>query len=171
MLLIISTTFVQHRVWAQHSFSANAPLHQSVITQWTGDNGLISNNITSAIQSQSGFIWITTYNGIMRFDGRKVDVYDRSLIPFFNTDSFYAVYEDQAGTLWFASQGSGLIKYTGGKFEQIDPEGKFFRNPSGVFSFNRTEPYGLARTMKDYFTWRIQKSEKWNTLLLMTLPF
>jgi signal transduction histidine kinase/ligand-binding sensor domain-containing protein len=102
-------------------FSANTQLAQSSITQWTGENGLISNNITGATQSRSGFIWITTYNGIMRFDGKRVEVYDRTNIPFLSTDAFYGVQEDKEGTLWFASQGSGVVFYKGGKFGNIDP--------------------------------------------------
>jgi signal transduction histidine kinase/ligand-binding sensor domain-containing protein len=94
----------------------NMKLSESSYYQWTGENGLISNNITSAIQAQSGFIWITTYNGLMRFDGVRVDVYDRSSLPFLSTDAFYQVYEDNQGILWFASQGSGIIRYDGKQF-------------------------------------------------------
>jgi signal transduction histidine kinase/ligand-binding sensor domain-containing protein len=98
-------------------FSQRESLSQLSIFQWTGENGLVSNNITSAIQAKSGFVWITTYNGIMRFDGISVEVYDRNTLPFLQTDAFYKVYEDKQETLWFASQGSGIIKYTNGKFE------------------------------------------------------
>lgn len=98
-------------------FSQSQQLSQLSIFQWTGENGLVSNNITSAIQAKSGFIWITTYNGIMRFDGLSVEVFDRNTLPFLLTDAFYKVYEDKKGTLWFASQGSGIIKYSNGKFE------------------------------------------------------
>jgi signal transduction histidine kinase/ligand-binding sensor domain-containing protein len=100
-----------------------ALLRQSYFTQYTGDNGLISNGINSSIQSRDGFLWITTYNGIMRFDGRKVDVFDRSNIPFLTTDAFYKVYEDHVGTLWFASQGSGIVTYKKSKFQRLDSTG------------------------------------------------
>jgi ligand-binding sensor domain-containing protein/two-component sensor histidine kinase len=102
-------------------FSQSQSLSQMSIFKWTGENGLVSNNITSAIQARSGFIWITTYNGIMRFDGVSVEVYDRNNLPFLLTDAFYRVYEDKQGILWFASQGSGIIKYTNGKFETFLP--------------------------------------------------
>jgi signal transduction histidine kinase/ligand-binding sensor domain-containing protein len=103
----------------QQQAPAYMKLSESSYYQWTGENGLISNNITSAIQAQSGFIWITTYNGLMRFDGVHVDVYDRGSLPFLSTDAFYRVYEDKKGMLWFASQGSGIIKYNGRKFSAL----------------------------------------------------
>jgi ligand-binding sensor domain-containing protein len=107
--------------WAQtDSYEPTSLLSQASIHQWTGDNGLISNNITSSIQAKTGFIWITTYNGIIRFDGKNVEVFDRNNLPFLSTDAFYRVYEDNKGTLWFASQGSGVVKFDGKKFIPID---------------------------------------------------
>jgi signal transduction histidine kinase/ligand-binding sensor domain-containing protein len=110
--------------WSQSNDISSASLiRQGYYTQYTGDNGLISNGINSSLQAQDGFIWITTYNGIMRFDGRKVDVFDRSNIPFLTTDAFYKVYEDHEGKLWFASQGSGIVTYKNSKFQRLDSTG------------------------------------------------
>jgi ligand-binding sensor domain-containing protein/signal transduction histidine kinase len=100
-------------------FSPTSMLSQGFVYKWTGENGLISNNITSAIQSNDGFIWITTYNGIMRFDGKRITVFDKSTIPFLETEAFYRGYEDKQGTLWFASQGSGIVVYKNKKFESV----------------------------------------------------
>ncbi|NBP70726.1 MAG: hypothetical protein EBU52_18555, partial [Cytophagia bacterium] len=101
-----------------------AALSQTSVYQWTGENGLISNNITSAIQSSDGFIWITTYNGIMRFDTDRIVVYDRSVLPILATDAFYQVYEDKHGVLWFASQGSGVVQYADKKFKLLEVTGE-----------------------------------------------
>lgn len=97
---------------------------QLMLTQWTGDQGLISNNLTSSIQTKSGFIWITTYNGLMRFDGLKFDVYHRQVTPSLESDSFYKAYEDSTGVLWFASQGNGITKYYNNHFEHYLPDNK-----------------------------------------------
>jgi signal transduction histidine kinase/ligand-binding sensor domain-containing protein len=118
LLFCVALSFSVTDVCAQ-SKPSEMKLSESFIFQWTGENGLISNNITSAIQAQTGFIWITTYNGIMRFDGVRVDVFDRSTIPFLATDAFYRVYEDAQGMLWFASQGSGIIQYDGKDFKLL----------------------------------------------------
>jgi ligand-binding sensor domain-containing protein len=63
-------------------FSPNESLAQVSVFPWTGENGLISNNVTSSLQAKSGLIWITTFSGIMRFDGKCVEVYDRKNITF-----------------------------------------------------------------------------------------
>lgn len=120
LVICVSSSFCFPLQIKSQGLEHNSLLSGHLVTQYTGDNGLISNNITSAIQDKSGFIWATTYNGIMRFDGIKVDVFDRGNIPFLTTDAFYKVYEDQEGTLWFASQGNGLVVYKNKNFFKID---------------------------------------------------
>jgi signal transduction histidine kinase/ligand-binding sensor domain-containing protein len=97
--------------------SPSTPLKNCSVDQWTGDNGLLSNNLTSVIQARTGFLWITTNNGLMRFDGSRLEIFDRGVLPFLATDAFYRVYEDSAGTLWFATRGNGIVKYRNNKFE------------------------------------------------------
>lgn len=108
----------------QPGLPASTPLTNCVARQWTGENGLIANNLTSVVQSSSGFLWITSYVGIIRFDGIKTDVYDRVNLPFLANDTFYALNEDKAGTLWFSTQGSGIVMYRNDKFEQLLPANK-----------------------------------------------
>lgn len=100
------------------------PLENCSVDQWTGDNGLLSNNLTSVFQASDGFLWISTNNGLMRFDGMHLDVYNQDVIPFLATDAFYRVYEDKSHTLWFASRGSGIVKYTNNVFSQHLPGNK-----------------------------------------------
>ena len=104
--------------------SASTPLSNCVARQWTGENGIIANNLTSVLQSSAGFLWITSYVGAIRFDGIRADVYDHLTLPFLSTDSFYALYEDKEGTLWFATQGSGILTYKNQKFEPLLPNNK-----------------------------------------------
>lgn len=124
-LVLVALLSWAHTITAQPAnLSHSTTLSQSSVYQWTGENGLISNNITSAIQSSEGFIWITTYNGIMRFDGQRIVVYDRGVLPFLATDAFYQVYEDKQGVLWFASQGSGIVLYKDKQFKLLELRGE-----------------------------------------------
>lgn len=115
LLLLSLATNGQHT----RGIPASTPLTNCVARQWTGENGLISNNLTSVLQSSSGFLWITSYVGAIRFDGIKADVYDHFSLPFLSNDSFYALEEDKTGTLWFSTQGSGIVIYKNQKFEPL----------------------------------------------------
>ena len=95
------------------------PLNSLSMDQWTGRDGLISNNLTSVSQSSSKFLWITSFNGILRFDGISFKLFDKNTLPFLNSNAFYESFEDSKGNLWFTSQSSGIIKYADNRFHQI----------------------------------------------------
>ena len=97
----------------------NVPLNSMSMDQWTGKDGLISNNLTSVTQSSDNFLWITTFNGFLRFDGVNFKLFDKNTISFLNSNGFYQSYEDGHGNLWFTSQSSGIIKLTDNQFQQI----------------------------------------------------
>jgi streptogramin lyase len=161
-------------VWAQPRstapFSPNESLDQLSVFQWTGENGLISNNITSSIQAKTGFIWITTYNGIMRFDGKRVDVYDRKTLPFLSTDAFYKVYEDAKGRLWFASQGSGVITFNGKKFESLDSTGQILpKSIRCLYIDEQTHRVWIGTNNEGLFYFEKNKIYRFNHTLLNTL--
>lgn len=105
-----------------HGISPQTPLTDCSVDQWTGENGLLSNNLTSVFQASNGFLWITTNNGLMRFDGVNLQIFDQHKIPFFSTEAFYRVYEDKNKTLWFASRGSGIVRYSENAFAQFLPD-------------------------------------------------
>jgi ligand-binding sensor domain-containing protein/signal transduction histidine kinase len=127
-LLIVACLLTSFASLAQEKrrlgISPETPLDNCSVDQWTGDNGLLSNNLTSVFQARDGFLWITTNNGLMRFDGIHLDIYNQESVPFLSTDAFYRVYQDKNNTLWFASRGSGIVKYTDNVFNQHLPENK-----------------------------------------------
>ncbi len=118
-----------------------------LIEQWTGDDGLVSNNLTFVAQSSDGFIWLTSFNGAHRFDGKQFTLFDKSNVPVLTSNAFYGVVE-MNGKLWFGSQSSGLISYDGKHFSKrqdfpsssvrsmfVDKSGKLWigTNNSGVY--------------------------------------
>ena len=44
---------------------------------WTTDNGLPQNSISSIIQTRDGYLWMTTFDGLVRFDGVQFKVFDK----------------------------------------------------------------------------------------------
>ncbi|MDN4165787.1 ATP-binding protein [Cytophagales bacterium LB-30] len=125
-LILLVCTFLLGPAFAQIPSAGIPPevtLYHCQVDQWTGENGLVSNNLTSVIQSDEGFLWITTNNGIMRFDGHQLDVFDKLNVPIFATDGFVKSYEHQ-GKLYFATRGNGIVRYHEGTFEQLLPDEK-----------------------------------------------
>jgi signal transduction histidine kinase/ligand-binding sensor domain-containing protein len=100
-------------------FHPSKPLNQSAIEQWTTDHGLNTNNLVSILQARSGYLWICTYDGLVRFDGHAFEVFDRTNVPILKTDAFYEGYEDEQANIWFATQGSGIVRYRDNKFSTV----------------------------------------------------
>lgn len=121
--IIVSLTFAVHAQQRLGKFHPSKPLNQSAIDQWTTDQGLHTNNLVHVMQARSGYLWISTYDGLARFDGNQFDVFDRTNLPFLNTDAFIKSYEDEQGTIWFVTQASGIIKYRNNQFSQVKVSG------------------------------------------------
>jgi signal transduction histidine kinase/ligand-binding sensor domain-containing protein len=95
------------------------PLANLVLDQWTTAEGLISNNLTSVAQASDGFIWITSFNGAMRFDGERFQLFDKDNIPQLRTNGIYSIQEDSLGRLWFSTQSSGVLILENGVFRHL----------------------------------------------------
>lgn len=74
--------------------------------------GLSDNMTEHVIEDSYGFLWITTHNGLNRFDGNTFKVYRHD-----NTDStslphnnLYGIFEDSRGRLWIGTS-AGLALY------------------------------------------------------------
>ena len=120
-------------VYAQSINNESIPLKRLVATEWSAKStGLVANNVTNVMQSHSGYIWLTTYNGIQKFDGYKTITFDQKELSFLRSSGFRNIYHSPIDhTLYFSSQSSGLIQYNEEfGFEQLNP--KFGKIPASV---------------------------------------
>jgi len=85
------------------------------LQHWDIYSGLCSDSITALFQDSSGFFWIGTYDGVMRFDGREFMTFDQSNTPGFTGHSANQFIEYQ-NQIWMAS-GQGIICYSRGQFK------------------------------------------------------
>jgi len=99
--------------------SPEKPIRDLVMYQWTAEDGLISNNLTSVNHSSDGFIWITSFNGALKFDGSDFQLFDLESLDFLNSNAFISSSEDEQGSLWFATQASGILKYSNWEFKEF----------------------------------------------------
>jgi len=118
ILLFLFVTCVRY---ASAQDNQEAPsLRQMLVHSWAGKNGLFSNNITDIIQTEDGFLWMTSYSGILKFDGHSTQLFDQTQLDFLTTDGFRRLYQSPfSGDLYFASQGDGLVKYSDGEFTAV----------------------------------------------------
>src|SRR4051812_26512364 len=60
---------------------ASAARAQYRFDHWTADNGLPQNSVRDIVQTQDGYLWFTTFDGLVRFDGVRFTVFNKSNSP------------------------------------------------------------------------------------------
>ncbi len=97
--------------------SPNYPfIHYSV------DDGLPQSIVSGLMQDSYGYVWVSTNEGIAKFDGYHFDVYSKTTgFPF---RLITGVVETKPGEIWVASLSTGLWRLKNNKAEQIyfDPK-------------------------------------------------
>lgn len=83
---------------------------------WGTEQGLPSNIALDIAQTPDGYLWLASYEGILRFDGVAFRLFTEQDIPGLDRASFWRVDVDSAGALWGASERGGLVRYAGGEW-------------------------------------------------------
>jgi signal transduction histidine kinase/ligand-binding sensor domain-containing protein len=82
---------------------------------WTTENGLPQNSVNDILQSRDGYLWLATFGGLVRFDGVRFVIFDRST-PGIESQRITALHQHRNGALWAASEDGMLIRYEHGRF-------------------------------------------------------
>ncbi|WP_434361701.1 diguanylate cyclase [Parasalinivibrio latis] len=69
---------------------------------WTTRNGLPHNAINSISQSQEGYLWLATWEGVARYNGRTFRLYDRSLETGMFDSGIRGLWVDDDNTVFMA---------------------------------------------------------------------
>ena len=98
-VLLGSTAFAQYR-----------------FDNWTTEQGLPQNSVLAIAQTRDGYLWLATFNGLVRFDGVRFTVFDKNNTPAFKTSRFHDLFADATGALWLCVEDGGAIRYQNGVF-------------------------------------------------------
>jgi signal transduction histidine kinase/ligand-binding sensor domain-containing protein len=80
------------------------------------DNGLPQNSVLAILQTRDGYLWFTTLDGLVRYDGARYTVFNKANSKGINSNRFRSLYEDTDGTLWISTEDGGLTRYQNGQF-------------------------------------------------------
>lgn len=91
-------------------------------TNYTVANGLSDNQVWSLMRDRAGVIWVGTQEGVCRFDGKgfvavplpRVEVEHPA--SRFTPKVVFGMFQDQAGNIWFGTDGEGAHRYDGKGF-------------------------------------------------------
>ncbi len=103
-------------------FNLQAPAQEYRFDSWTTDNGLPQASVNSILQTRDGFLWLTTYGGLVRYDGLRFEVFNSGNTKGLKTSRFLNLFEDKAGNLWITTEGQSITRYQDGKFTTYTTE-------------------------------------------------
>jgi ligand-binding sensor domain-containing protein len=89
---------------------------------WTTEQGLPQNSVVAVTQTRDGYVWLATYDGLVRFDGVRFTVYDKNNTKAFSTSRIAELYEDPTGALWVSTVMGGVLRYQNGVFTAFTRE-------------------------------------------------
>jgi signal transduction histidine kinase/ligand-binding sensor domain-containing protein len=83
---------------------------------WTNEDGLPQNSVYSILQTQDGYIWFTTLDGLVRFDGIEFKVFNRGNSPGLTSNRLLPLLAEDDNTLWVGTEDGGLLRFRSGIF-------------------------------------------------------
>jgi len=91
-------------------------LAQYHVDSWSTDNGLPQNIIRAVCQTPEGYLWMATMDGLVRFDGARFVVFNRSNTPGILGNRYTSLYCTRSGELWAGTESTGVTRYRQGGF-------------------------------------------------------
>ncbi len=83
---------------------------------WTTDNGLPQNSVYAILQTRDGYLWLTTLDGLVRYDGIRFTVFDKGSAKGIRSNRFTTLFEDRNSNLWIGTEDGGVLRYHHGTF-------------------------------------------------------
>jgi ligand-binding sensor domain-containing protein/signal transduction histidine kinase len=137
--LLAATAMAQHRPYR--------------FDHWTTDDGLPQNSVNDICQTRDGYLWFTTLDGLVRYDGVRFRVFNKSNTPGLASNRLLRLAEDADGALWIGSEDAGVTQYAQGVFKTFTTQDGLPHN-----RVSRIQPDGQGglhfQTRDGYAYWR-----------------
>lgn len=101
---------------------ATAAKAQYHFDSWTTDDGLPQNGIRTITQSADGYLWLTTFDGLVRFDGVRFTVFDKNNSKGIINNRFVNVKAFADGSIWAATEAGDFSVYRNGEWTAYPTE-------------------------------------------------
>jgi|GEM_PF-1725714 len=85
---------------------------------WSTDDGLPENSATAIVQTQDGYLWFGTFNGLVRFNGVTFKVFNPANTPHLPSAGIVNLHADKRDRLWVSTY-AGLVMKDGAQWRAL----------------------------------------------------
>ena len=89
------------------------------VRMWQADDGLPQNSVWAIAQTQDGYLWVGTREGLARFDGVRFTLVEETQAPELRHGWITGLVAAQDGSLWIGCDGGGLTRWKEGRFSHF----------------------------------------------------
>ena len=83
---------------------------------WTTANGLPQNTVTGVVQTPDGYLWLSTFDGLARFDGVRFTIFDKGNTKGIINNRFARLFADREGAVYAYTENYVVTVYRNGIF-------------------------------------------------------
>ncbi len=152
MQWILIILFCGLNMWLALPACAVTPLHDYFRESWSTRDGLPHNTINNIQQSGDGYLWLATWEGAARYDGRNFTVFGRDSVTGLPDIGVRAFFRENDGSMLVAGARGGVSKVSGSRWQSLPPLGylinDLLRDRDGQLWF-ATEGGAVMRQLAD----------------------
>ncbi|MEN9839234.1 MAG: hypothetical protein RL177_713 [Bacteroidota bacterium] len=93
-----------------------------IVSNWTADEGLPGNSVNHMAQDADGFLWLSSYYGLIRFDGIEFKTLNQANTPEIRNNRLNLFHKAPDGSVWISFELRGLVRYDSTGFTPYDSE-------------------------------------------------
>ncbi|MBN8573025.1 MAG: hypothetical protein J0M05_03850 [Candidatus Kapabacteria bacterium] len=86
-----------------YALSPSRQITQCIHDNWSVQDGLPPGMVTSLTQSKDGYLWLGTFGGLVRYDGARFTIFDKSNQQLQMSDKVFALTATNNGIVYFAT--------------------------------------------------------------------
>ncbi len=147
-VILLCILLVSLPYWAQDKIGVfpvnNNPFSKYYYQIWNSTNGLSQNSVNDICQTRDGYLWIATFNGLLRYDGSGFVEFN-NLYPEANLSKrISSLHVDSVNNLWITIETGELFRFSNGELHNFTaeynlenlPVNKFVQLSNGDYYFN-----------------------------------
>lgn len=119
--LLVGLLAVMLPLCSSFPLSPDRPLGWLTMDHWTQDERYIGKGTYALFQDHTGYLWMGTENGLVRFDGHAFELFNSQNVPQMRSNDVIDVAQTSDGAIWAGTM-DGLLCFRDGPAERFGPE-------------------------------------------------